>query len=401
MTDSDRILAQHNEAAEPSVDLSIDHPTSMGIGAVSGGLAGAVLGNMVAGRLGAAIGAVVGGVAGAAISHEKGEEISHAVDNAVETAKEKAQEIKPSVMSALDQAENKASNINPSAAKAVNTLKSKVDEVTPDKDSDSSSSTSADFNAQNFTPQQSLSAPEIESSTEYRSGYNSEAAYTPSDLSNSSYMDKRTIIQDTNVTPTSTADDIYSAGNLDATSAYVEDTSYIDDSSLSSAADRMDSSSGYAASGYSDSSSGYYTDRSSGYIDDDLYSPDPINSGSAYLEDQTANYESMSSTGYATDTAYPSANIASGLISADEQYDLGIALGKQGDLAGAIAAFQSVVAQDPNYAEAHYNLGVVLCKYGLTEQGVTHIEQSKTICQSEGRTKEAENIDRILQNLAI
>jgi tetratricopeptide (TPR) repeat protein len=389
MTNSDRILAQHNEAAEPNVDSSIDHQTSVGIGAVSGGLAGAVLGSMVAGRLGAAIGAVVGGVAGAAITNEKGEEISHAVENAVEAAKEKAQ---PAVMGALDQVESKASSISPDAANAVSNLKTKVSEATSSSGSSgASSSTHEDVDTQRFDQNldpQPMSAPSLDS-TGYTSGYTAETAYTPSDLSmGSTYAEDQTVmqavIQEADVAAASTADDIYSAGNVDATSAYVEDTS------LNSTVDSMTASPGYTGT------AAEYT-GSTGYVADDVYSPDSISTGSAYVEDQTSNYESTSSTGYATDAAY--SPDAMNVTSLDEQYDQGVTLGKQGDLAGAIAAFQSVIAAEPNYAEAHYNLGVVLCKYGLTEQGITHMQQSRNICRSEGREKEAENIDRILQIL--
>ncbi|NJL38113.1 MAG: tetratricopeptide repeat protein [Leptolyngbyaceae cyanobacterium RM2_2_4] len=317
MTNSDRILAQHNEAAEPHANPSIDHQTSVGIGAVSGGLAGAVLGNMVAGKLGAAIGAVVGGVAGAAISNEKGAEISHAVEQTVDAAKEKVQ---PSVMNALDQVESKSSTINPDVANAVSNLKAKVQGATSSSGSNSN------------------------------------------DLSGSTY---------------------------------------VEDISLDSTVDSMTASAGYTDTviGYTDSSAGYGVDE---YVADtiaeDIHSPDRINSGAAYIEEQTP-YESTSSMEYATDAAYSSEDIS--VVSVEEQYDQGVTLGKQGDLAGAIAAFQSVVAQEPHYAEAHYNLGVVLCKYGLTEQGITHIEQSRTICRTEGREQEAENIDRILQNLNV
>ncbi|NJN58449.1 MAG: tetratricopeptide repeat protein [Leptolyngbyaceae cyanobacterium SL_5_9] len=308
MTNSDRILAQHSEAAEPHADPSIDHQTSVGIGAVSGGLAGAVLGNMVAGKLGAAIGAVVGGVAGAAISNEKGAEISHAVDQAVDAAKEKVQ---PSVMNTLNQVESKASAINPDAANAVGNLKAKVQEATS-----SSGSSSGRF-------------------------------------SGSTYVEESTA-QETNVVPAAVADDVHVTG-IDGASAYAEDTS------LNSTLDSMTSSPSHtgAAAGYTDSSAGYGV----------------------------------------TDAAYSTEDTS--VVSVEEQYDQGVALGKQGNLAGAIAAFQSVVAQEPNHAEAHYNLGVVLCKYGLTEQGITHIERSRNICRTEGREQEAENIDRILQNLNV
>lgn len=86
-------------------------------------------------------------------------------------------------------------------------------------------------------------------------------------------------------------------------------------------------------------------------------------------------------------------------LSVEEQYDRGIALGKEGNMVGSIAAFQSVIAQDPDYAEAHYNLGVVLGKHGLREQGIEHIQKSRDLCKMQGRSREADNIEQILIKL--
>jgi uncharacterized membrane protein len=87
------------------------------------------------------------------------------------------------------------------------------------------------------------------------------------------------------------------------------------------------------------------------------------------------------------------------VLSVDEQYERGLELGKQGNLVGAIAAFQSVVEREPDYAEAHYNLGVVLGRHGLREQGIKHIQISHSLCKAQGRDREASNIEQILHRL--
>lgn len=88
-------------------------------------------------------------------------------------------------------------------------------------------------------------------------------------------------------------------------------------------------------------------------------------------------------------------------LSVDEQYERGLEFGKQGNLVNAIAAFQSVIEQEPDYAEAHYNLGVVLGRHGLREQGIEHIQMSRDLCRTQGRQKEADNIEQILQKLGV
>lgn len=97
--------------------------------------------------------------------------------------------------------------------------------------------------------------------------------------------------------------------------------------------------------------------------------------------------------------AYISSDPSFDAASIEEQYDRGITLGKQGDLVGSIAAFQAVIERDPSYAEAHYNLGVVLGQHGFREQGIEHIQKSRELCEMQGRTREASNIDQILLKL--
>src|SRR5262249_25280387 len=53
---------------------------------------------------------------------------------------------------------------------------------------------------------------------------------------------------------------------------------------------------------------------------------------------------------------------------AQAYFNLGWALGGSGDLDGAIAAYREALRRDPDYAEAHCNLGSALCRQGkLTE----------------------------------
>jgi Flp pilus assembly protein TadD len=53
-------------------------------------------------------------------------------------------------------------------------------------------------------------------------------------------------------------------------------------------------------------------------------------------------------------------------------YDEGTALKDQGDLDGAIAKWQEILAIDPDYVLAHMALGVHLQKVGRNEDAIKH-----------------------------
>src|SRR5262249_9271109 len=56
--------------------------------------------------------------------------------------------------------------------------------------------------------------------------------------------------------------------------------------------------------------------------------------------------------------------------------DLGSALGQQGDLAGAVAAFREVLRLDPGQAEVHNNLGITLLKQGDVAGGLAALDEA-------------------------
>jgi len=55
-----------------------------------------------------------------------------------------------------------------------------------------------------------------------------------------------------------------------------------------------------------------------------------------------------------------------------ELYDEGNALKEQGDLEGAVAKWQEILEQDPDYVLAHMALGVHLQKLGRNEDAIKH-----------------------------
>ena len=61
---------------------------------------------------------------------------------------------------------------------------------------------------------------------------------------------------------------------------------------------------------------------------------------------------------------------------AEAHYDLGIVLAKTGQTPEAIAQYEAALRLKPDYAEAHYNLGVVLAKTGQTSEAIAHFEEA-------------------------
>jgi Flp pilus assembly protein TadD len=56
----------------------------------------------------------------------------------------------------------------------------------------------------------------------------------------------------------------------------------------------------------------------------------------------------------------------------DEMYDQAVALKEQGDLEGAVARLNEIVASDPNYVLAHSALAVHLQKLGRYDDAIHH-----------------------------
>ena len=64
----------------------------------------------------------------------------------------------------------------------------------------------------------------------------------------------------------------------------------------------------------------------------------------------------------------------------EELYDEGDRLKDAGDLDGAAAKFQEIVAQDPNYALAHSALAVVYTRLKRHEEAIQH---GQKVCELE------------------
>jgi tetratricopeptide (TPR) repeat protein len=64
-------------------------------------------------------------------------------------------------------------------------------------------------------------------------------------------------------------------------------------------------------------------------------------------------------------------------------YDLGIALGRSGDSAGAIANLQQVIALQPDYADAHLNLGIAYARLGQIDEAKGSLKRARDFYQAE------------------
>jgi len=64
-------------------------------------------------------------------------------------------------------------------------------------------------------------------------------------------------------------------------------------------------------------------------------------------------------------------------------YDLGIALGRRGDQQGEIANLQEAIALQPDYADAHLNLGITYARLGNATRAKRHLQQARALYQAE------------------
>lgn len=73
----------------------------------------------------------------------------------------------------------------------------------------------------------------------------------------------------------------------------------------------------------------------------------------------------------------------------DAHYDLGVALSRVGDPKGAIASLQNAIDLEPQNADAHLNLGLVLARSQQNDQGSQQLQLARHLYQAEiGRLKE-------------
>lgn len=68
------------------------------------------------------------------------------------------------------------------------------------------------------------------------------------------------------------------------------------------------------------------------------------------------------------------------MSSIDQRYDEAIALQRQGDIEGAIAALGRIVAETPDFALAHAALSAFYSKLGRHDEAIEHGRQ---VCQLE------------------
>ena len=61
---------------------------------------------------------------------------------------------------------------------------------------------------------------------------------------------------------------------------------------------------------------------------------------------------------------------------AEAHYNLGVALAQQGQWPEAIPHFERALQLKPDYAEAHYNLGVALAQQGQWPAAIPHFERA-------------------------
>lgn len=326
-----------------ALDTTINQPDSDTQDAVSLGVAvvsGGLAGAVLGNLVAGRVGTVIGAVMGGVAGAAIGQETGDRLSNAVETVKDKIDEVKPSVTHAIDSAKQ--------------TVSQKVEDVKP-------SVTHAIDSAK-----QSIS--NATDSITHRSDI--------PDAQNGTTIQNSTDAQSINPVMGGTASDV-------ATSTPITPT--VEDYSGSGVPPVAGSA--VAATPLTptvDAYPGVGVPTAVGSVMAPTFSTDAV----------TTPPDNDTSTVMQATPTVPNSTV-------DEQYELGLTQAREGHLANAIATFQSVIAQEPDCAEAHYNLGVVLGKHGFREQGIEHIRMAKQLCEQQGRTQEAENVDHILQKLGV
>ena len=77
----------------------------------------------------------------------------------------------------------------------------------------------------------------------------------------------------------------------------------------------------------------------------------------------------------------------------DDLYD-------QRKLASAIASYKTAIRIDPNYADAHFNLGLVFGKQGKKSDAIAQFQKARSLYQQKGNNKRVADIDRLIQELS-
>lgn len=87
------------------------------------------------------------------------------------------------------------------------------------------------------------------------------------------------------------------------------------------------------------------------------------------------------------------------VIPTEAHNQLGVFLGRHGDLDEAIREFQVALDRQPNSAVAHYNLGIALYKQGKRTQGIEHLRQAKRLCLRQGKRQGKKAVEYALRQL--
>ena len=82
---------------------------------------------------------------------------------------------------------------------------------------------------------------------------------------------------------------------------------------------------------------------------------------------------------------------------AKTHYQLGVTLGRQGELDEAIEEFQEALDFVPDSAETHYNLGVAYSKQGDVEQALEHMQQAKDLCEAQGKVQGIQAVEQTIE----
>ncbi len=75
-------------------------------------------------------------------------------------------------------------------------------------------------------------------------------------------------------------------------------------------------------------------------------------------------------------------------------YDLGIALGRNGDRDGEITSLQRAIAMQPDHADSHLNLGLTYAHLGDTTAAKQHLQQARDLYQAQIEALEHAHLGR-------
>lgn len=89
------------------------------------------------------------------------------------------------------------------------------------------------------------------------------------------------------------------------------------------------------------------------------------------------------------------------VLPARTHYQLGVTLGREGQLEEAIREFQTTLNLAPDSAETYYNLGIAFIRQGNLEQGLNHLKHAKTLSLKQGKVKGVEVVTETMQTIAM